>query len=159
MLLPTDAKWSQFSEFIGLSHLKEVRSIDSYLNPCRGANYSGDTLANAIAQLKTIPQIEDAFEYYLMFVDADAHPMFNHPQLSFLGYDLSDETWTSSLLNCGKWEGRLESLAVECQENGLLDLPAAKKAQTLLPTEWDDDPHSNVTIWALYEMTHAPNAG
>ena len=43
------------------------------------------------------------------------------PYLKFLGYDLSDETWTSSLLNCGRWEGELMKIAQRVNQYGLLN--------------------------------------
>lgn len=67
----------------------------------------------------------------------------------FTDYDLSDWTWTSSFLNCGRWQGQLAALAAGSRSNELLDLAAAKRAQDILPAEWNDDPHSDVTIWAL----------
>jgi len=69
-----------------------------------------------------------------------------------MGYDLSDETWTSSLLNCGRWEGTLAPIAQRVNQYGLLSLEDAKTAQSLLPEAWHDDPHAMVTIWALFEV-------
>ena len=66
---------------------------------------------------------------------------------------MSDETWTSSLLNCGRWQGILEPIARRTKENGLLKLEDAKLAQSLLPKAWGGDPHGFVTVWALFEVT------
>ena len=99
-----------------------------------------------------LPQ-KTANEYHLLIVDSEYHEIFSHPRLTFLGYDLSDETWTSTLLNCGPWEGKLATIAANRHSNGLLELPAAKTAQAILPDEWNNDPHSHVTIWALYEVS------
>jgi hypothetical protein len=79
-------------------------------------------------------------------VPADAHGY------SLLGYDLSDWTHTSSLLNCGPWKGRLAPLAERLNEYGLLSHDDAITAKGLLLTEWPDDPHGDVTVWALYEV-------
>jgi hypothetical protein len=72
--------------------------------------------------------------------------------LKLLGHDLSDETWTSSLLNCGRWSGVLAPIAQRVNQYGLLNLEDAKKAQALLPQAWHDNPHAHVTIWALFEI-------
>ena len=75
-----------------------------------------------------------------------------HPRLKLLGYDLSDETWTSSLFNCCTWQGGLEAIAGRASENGLLGFDDAKLAQALLPDAWPGDPHANVTVWAPFEI-------
>ena len=56
------------------------------------------------------------------------------PYLKFLGYDLSDETWTSSLLNCGRWEGELMNIAqrVKCDLNWSSE-PRLKTSLGFLP--------------------------
>lgn len=92
-------------------------------------------------------------QYYLLLADAlnEAIPQ-NHPRLKLLGYDLSDETRTSSLLNCGRWEGILAPIAQRVNKYGLLNLEDAKIAQSLLPDAWCNEPHAFVTIWALFEM-------
>ena len=68
-----------------------------------------------------------------------------------LGHDLSNETHTSSLLNCGPWEGQLKPFTERLNEYGLLSRQDAESAKKILPNEWGDDPHARVTVWALYE--------
>ena len=41
-----DAKWHEFTDFMGLSHLSEVRIIDSYWNPYKEGNISIDSIAD-----------------------------------------------------------------------------------------------------------------
>lgn len=147
-----DAVWDSFTDFVGLSHLSEVRSIDTCLNHCIEGNFAIVSMPNLWDTLTLLEPPKTEAEYHLLFVDSGHHDTFTHPQLTFLGYDLSDETWTSSLLNCGRWDGQLAHLAAGSQPNGLLDLQAAKTAQQVLPKEWNNDPHSHVTIWALYEV-------
>ena len=150
-----DAEWDDFVRFVGLTHLTEVRTIDSWCNPCSDGNYpvhSLDELWERL-ELKLLPEPKPSREYYLMFTDAfGPHGMIEHPRLKLLGYDLSDETWTSSLLNCGQWQGVLEPIARRTGANGLLGLEDAKLAQSLLPDAWNGDPHGNVTVWALFEV-------
>ena len=104
---------------------------------------------------RTLPQSHQsiAAQNHLLFADALEEAIAqHHPRLKLLGYDLSDETWTSSLLNCGRWEGILAPIAQQVNQYGLLNLEDAKIAQSLLPDAWCNDPHAFVTIWALFEM-------
>lgn len=151
-----DPEWDDYVRFVGLSHLREVRSIDSWCNPCEDGNYPVCTLDELWQRLETdlLPVPTPGSEYYLVFTNAlGCNGSVAHPRLKPLGYDLSDETWTSSLLNCGPWQGSLERIARRTGENGLLSLEDAKLAQALLPDAWGGDPHADVTVWALFELT------
>jgi hypothetical protein len=155
-----DAEWDDHMNFIGLSHLREMRTMDWWGNPCIEGNfliYSLDELWERLSELQR-PTPEK--EYHLLFTDAlGPGGLLNHPQLRLLGHDLSDRTLTSSLLNCGRWEGVLEPIAKRARDNGLLDLLDAKLAQALLPEAWHGDAHAYVTIWALYEVIPEAVAG
>jgi hypothetical protein len=150
-----DDGWFDYIEFIGLPHLSEVRTIDAGLNrypPNDGyTQCTLETLAQALDELP-IPDAND--EYCLLAVDllTESESVARLPDgWKLLGYDLSDKTQTSSLLNCGPWEGQLEPLTHRLNEVGLLSLADAELARKLLPLEWGDhDHHAHVTIWALY---------
>ncbi|MGL5081129.1 MAG: hypothetical protein ACRC8A_06535 [Microcoleaceae cyanobacterium] len=150
-----DPEWEGYLNFLGLPHLQQVRTIDSWANPY--VEESGDYLLQSLdelsATLQCLPAPRSDREYYLLFADAlqETVPR-DHPRLSLLGYDLSDETWTSSLLNCGRWEGTLAPIAQRVNQYGLLTLADAEAAQALLPDAWGDDPHAVVTVWALLEV-------
>ncbi|HEY9881422.1 MAG TPA: hypothetical protein V6D29_23410 [Leptolyngbyaceae cyanobacterium] len=153
-----DPEWEGYINFLGLNHLSEVRSIDSWCNPhAQGSgNWIFQSLEEALGQTwsdELLPLPASAHQYYQLFTDASAIKIpHNHPQLKLLGYDLSDETWTSSLLNCGRWEGVLAPIAQRANQYGLLALEDAKTAQALLPEAWNNDAHAFVTIWALFEV-------
>jgi hypothetical protein len=155
-----DAEWDDYARFVGLPHLREVRTIDSWCNPCLEGNFPVYSLDELWERMELLPEPAPGREYHLMFTDALApgDPP-EHPRLKLLGYDLSDETWTSSLLNCGRWQGMLEPIARRTGENGLLGLEDAKLAQALLPDAWGGDPHGFVTVWALFEVVTAAEAG
>ena len=150
-----DAGWAKYIAFIGLPQLSEVRSIDAALNPyverCGSLDVrSFSDIPDALATLPR-PAREDA--YYLLFLDPEAEAV--PPDLSgyrLLGHDLSDETHTSSLLNCGPWTGKLAQFRHRLNEFGLLTLDDAQLAKSLLPEVWPDNPHADVTIWVLYEV-------
>lgn len=158
-----DPEWDGYVQFVGLPHLREVRTIDSWCNPCLDGNYPVFSLDDLWDRLEIglLPVPAPGREYYLLFTDAlGPNGSVRHPRLKLLGYDLSDETWTSSLLNCGRWSGALEPIARRAGAYGLLSLEDATIAQTLLPEAWPGDPHANVTVWALFEVTpgQAPEA-
>ncbi|HJT79402.1 MAG TPA: hypothetical protein VJ739_19555 [Gemmataceae bacterium] len=151
-----DPEWDDFIRCVGLPHLREVRTIDSWCNPCVDGNYPVSTLDELWERLEMglLPAPAPGREYYLLFTDAlGPNGSIAHPRLRPLGYDLSDETWTSSLLNCGRWQGVLEPIARRTGANGLLSLADAQLARALLPEAWGGDPHGFVTVWALFEVT------
>lgn len=153
-----DAGWTEYLAFIGLPHLEEVRTLDEMLNDCVddcGA-YSVATLSEVQDALRALPRAVDERQYHLLFLDAE-HEKVPPAGLDcrLLGHDLSDETHTSSLLNCGPWTGQLAPLTQRLNAYGLLDYHDAVLAKSLLPREWPDEPHGVVTVWALYEIAPA----
>lgn len=148
-----DPEWDDYIRFVGLPHLREVRTIDSWCNPSLEGSYPVYSMGEVWERMELLPKPAQGREYYLLFTDAlAAGDLPNHPRLKLLGYDLSDETWTSSLLNCGRWRGELEAIASRTGENGLLGFGDAQLAQKALPNAWNNDPHSFVTVWALFEI-------
>jgi hypothetical protein len=103
-----------------------------------------------LPQLKEVRSLDASLS---RCVDDADYPVASLAELQPVLETLSDETHTSSLLNCGPWEGKLSPLASRLNCYGLLTYEDAVLAQTLLPTEWPGDPHGEVTIWALYEVT------
>jgi hypothetical protein len=151
-----DPEWESYINSLGLSHLREVRTIDSWCNPhvADSGNFSSPSLEQVWEMLDWLPTPIPSKQYYLLFTSVlNVKVSIEHHRLKLLGYDLSDETWTSSLLNCGRWEGVLEPIAQKVNEYGLLNLEDAKTAQTILPLAWNGDRHAFVTIWALFEVT------
>jgi hypothetical protein len=155
-----DPEWDDFIRFRGRPQLREVRSIDSWRNPCVTGNYPVYSVGDVWDRLELLPEPARGREYHLLFMDAlAAGDPPEHLRLKLLGYDLSDETWTSSLLNCCLWQGELEAIAGRTGENGLLGFDDAKLAQALLPNAWPGDPHGIVTVWALFEIVPDVEAG
>ncbi|HMY21577.1 MAG TPA: hypothetical protein PKA58_34885, partial [Polyangium sp.] len=79
-----------------------------------------ETADEALAEL---PPPDPNDQYYLLAIDLLAEPEYvaRLPDgWKLMGYDLSDETRTSSLHNCGPWQGRLEPLIRRLNEFGLL---------------------------------------
>lgn len=150
-----DEGWARYRGFIGLPQLREVRTIDSSLN--RYVDGCGSSQIPAIDEvsevIRRLPRPDLDRHYFLLYLDAESEE--RPPEglaYRLLGHDLSDYTQTSSLLNCGPWEGRLAPFAQRLNQYGLLSFDDARRAKELLPQAWPDDPHADVTIWALYEV-------
>lgn len=150
-----DNGWAQYTSFVELPELSEVRSIDSALN--RYAAGSGDiecwpeTLTKSVEELP-IPKEND--EYCMLAINLDADPRGYVPKgWKLLGHDLADETQTSSLLNCGPWKGQLRQFMERLNDVGLLSRSDAVLAQQWIPREWGEGmDHTHVAVWAVYEQ-------
>lgn len=153
----TDPMWSGYLADLDLVGRHDVCSIDGWVCPY-GRREPGDAAFATLAEVERyLPHVDIGGddEYALVFVDADVATLpVDHPALRLVGYDLSDETHTSSLLNCGPWhEQGLGELAVRRNERGLLDRADAYAARDLLPIAFFDDYHGWCTVWALFEAT------
>jgi hypothetical protein len=155
-----DQGWAEYIRSVALPVLSEVRTIDSALN--RYADGAGDiecspeTLGRSVEALP-IPKPDD--EYYLLAINRNADSEAYVPSgWKLLGHDLSDETETSSLLNCGPWEGLLKPFTERLNRVGLLSRDDAEAAQQLLPRQWGEGmDHAHVAVWALYEREDRPD--
>jgi hypothetical protein len=151
-----DKRWLEHIKAVGRPHLAGVRTIDFYINPyAQDSGYTECTPETLDQALYYMPDPDPANEYYQLAIDVltESESVACLPDgWRLLGYDVSDETHTSSLHNCGSWEGLLEPLARRLNEFGLLSLADAELARKLLPMEWgEQERHAHVTIWALYE--------
>ena len=156
--LKDDPGWEDYIKWMKLLYLNEIRSIDPYLNKSY-LNEGGIGM-----YLLEKHQIEGALEiipkdfptsFYLMFaVPLSKNFLFDLPfEIKLLGCDLSDETHTYSLLNCGLLEGELQPFSKRLNKFGLLNEEDAKEFQKLLLKIWSkNDPHANTNIWVLYEV-------
>jgi hypothetical protein len=161
-----DEDWEEFVDFIGLPSLTEVRSVDAHLNDYFEAcgeivgTVDEDGTCHEITpttlheNIKCTPAPISDNEYIAMRNNLSGpYASFRPEGWRLLGYDLCDETHTSSLLNCGPWTGQLKPFTKRLNQYGLLSLEDAKAAQLLLPEEWGDcEPHAKVDVWALYEL-------
>jgi hypothetical protein len=157
-----DPGWEAYTATVDLPPIAEVRSIDSALN--RYAADAGDVECSprtVDAALELLPAPASGEEYHLLALRLDADAGAAPDGWRLLGYDLSDETQTSSLLNCGPWEGPLRPFTRRLNGVGLLaSAEDAAAAQRLLPQVWGADmDHARVFIWALYERADPPAHG
>lgn len=147
-----DPAWNRYIAWIALPHLREVRTLDAALNECVedcGSLYCEPSEVASVLGMLPVPT--NTREYYLLGQRLESESPAIIDGFDFLGCDLCDETMTSSVLNCGPWEGCLAPLVARLNSCGLLSADDAREAQRLLPLEWGaDEPHANVDIWTLY---------
>jgi len=161
--LDDETFWVKLTSEMRLLNSTEVRTVDPALNPqLRDIPYTSfqehntdpDKLLEAVSNL---PIISHDTHYYLVAVTEDEIRYLRESGLKFhfLGIDLSDETLTSSVLNCGPWNGELEKFVRITTPFGLLpDLQTALEAQRSLPEAWgEEEPHAWTTAWHVYELS------
>lgn len=142
--------WNHYINWIALSNIEEVRTIDSSLNKyvekCGSIECNEKNLDEVFMFLPQI--ISD--QYYLLMVNTSKEIT---PTLSddfkLLGYDLADLSSTSSILNYGPWEGSLLCYKSKLNQFGLLDFDHAKIVKDLLPKEWGI---KNITLMWIYGL-------
>ena len=148
--------WEDYLPLRDLSHLSRIRTADVGLNP-----YVGEPIFlfppddDVLTALCALPGTDSSPRcYYLLAINVEEETTPVLPASAvFLGYDVCN-FGTSSLLNCGQWEGKLLPITERLNDFGLLTLDDAKLAQALLPEEWgEDEPHACVDIWVLYDIT------
>lgn len=149
-----DQGWAEYTRSVALPALSEVRTLDSALN--RYADDAGDiecAPATLGRSMQALPSPKSGDEYYLLAINRNAAFATYVPRgWKLLGHDLADATETSSLLNCGPWEGQLKPFTDRLNGVGLLSLEDAESAQQLLPRQWGEGmDHAHVAVWALYE--------
>lgn len=167
ILLPTDRDWLTFIDWIRIRGLSQVRTIDNSLN-----DYVGDSneltlkpqdLRNLNRALRELPRIKRDHEYYLLAVNAskgedteflsELDNTIGRESLRYLECDLSNRSLTSSLLNCGPWEGELAEYHERVNEVGLLSFEDAMAARKKLPEAFGkSDPLALADVWMLYEV-------
>ncbi|HVV50105.1 MAG TPA: hypothetical protein VHO06_10635 [Polyangia bacterium] len=148
-----DPGWEGYVARVGLPQLQEIRTVDGALNEQvknGGSVYCEPS--EIVDALATLPAPRGPAEYFLAAVKVDVE-FWPHVFAGFesLGCDLSDETMTSSLLNCGPWTGPLRPFVERLGPYGLLSVDDACQAQALLPRAWGSArPHAFADVWALY---------
>lgn len=151
-----DTGWDTYQTFINLPHLHEVRTIDSGLNDVLEGMFSLLSLHELPGLLADLVLNDESSQYLQLAINVSEHALPSPlPTAILLGFDLADETHTSSLLNCGAWTGELLPFTSRLNRYGLLTLADATAVQAMLPQLWNGDPHANADIWAVYELVSA----
>ena len=158
---PDDHDWEGFVTPRGFSRFAELRSIDAQLNGYPASSGDIDCTPDSLAaSVEELPPPQSDREYLLLAINLSREfAEFVPKGWTLLGHDLTDETYTSSLLNCGIWEGRLAPIAARMNRVGLLSREDAEAAQRLLPKEWGTGmDHAHTVVWALYEAERRPRS-
>jgi len=147
-----DPEWDGYIAWIALPHLREIRTLDAalnkYVDEC-GSLYCEPSEVESVVEMLPTPT-NDA-EYYLLGRLLQSEGAAAIDGFEFLGCDLSDETMTSSVVNCGPWKGRLAPFVSRLNSVGLLSVADARAVEDILPVEWGaDEPHAAAQVWALY---------
>ncbi len=158
--------WAKFVGWSGLTHLREVVSLDIMLCP----NFFQDLVEedwkyNVQCDFKT-DRFVDA-EYVRRRVGTTrAHVLalieepsiedvasFADPKFLFRGFDLvENQTGISALVNCGGFDKAFH--ARDLSDCGLLaGYDDARRVQQRLRVEYPDEPHADCGLWAIWQMT------
>jgi hypothetical protein len=148
-----DPGWDGYIQWIGLPQLSEVRTIDAKVNEdvdqC-GRVYCERGEIDAVLEMLPVPSV--GRQYYLLAAKVESESWAEtFDGFVFVGCDLSDETTTSSVLNCGPWTGPLLPFVPRLNRYGLLSLDDAREVRSLLPLAWGaEEPHASADIWATF---------
>ena len=158
--------WQNYIEWSGLTHLREVVSLDLILCPNVFQDLSDeDWQHNVREDFKTslfhdldyvVGRVAGAGRVNVLALkqnptEAEARS-FTDPRFVFRGFDLVElQTGISSLVNCGGFDKAFAP--TELSDCGLLtDHAKASFVRKRLRAEYPDEPHANCDVWAIWQM-------
>ncbi len=159
--------WREFIEWSGLTHLREVVSLDTILCPSVFEGLTDEDWGHNVQEDFLIGLFHD-LDYLLGKLDGHDRAnilalmrnptaaevgSFTDPQFEFRGFDLVElQTGVSALVNCGEFDRAFA--ATDLSDCGLLTVHAkASDVQHLLRTEYPDEPHADCDVWAIWQIT------
>lgn len=159
-------RWRSYVEWSGLTHLREVASIDSMLCP------------SIVGELTDEDWEHNVHEHFLtsLFLDLDyllakaagddraevlslvrdpteaEVDSFDDTRFEFLRFDLVETPMgISALVNCGGFDRSFSP--ADLSACGLIaDLARARAVQRSLLEEYPDEPHADCELWAIWRM-------
>jgi hypothetical protein len=158
--------WDRYVAWSGLSHLREVVSLDTMLCPTVPEELTAtDWEYNVYADYQVF--FFRSLEYLRQRVIEEGRlnilAVLQNPTaadmagvtlsgFAFVGFDLVDVHGdVSALTNCGGFEGAF--LNSELSELGLLtDLSRAREVQASLRVEYPEEPHAECHLWAIWRQ-------
>lgn len=150
-----DANWNKWISWIGLQNVEEIRSLDKQINHILPNTSMCDCiLGDYVSAMRRLPKIDPATQYYQVAVNLswETAPEWLEKSV-FLGCDLADDCWRSSVHNYGPWSEHLGKIALHVNQYGLLKLADARAAKALMATHFDRAyAHVDLSIWGLYEL-------
>lgn len=148
--------WDQYTDWMNLKFLDEVRTYDFTLNPANGTVLSEVSNVREMIPKFSLLEVVHSYEYLQLAINTAEENVPSLPDwFRLLGYDLVENGFAiSSLLNCGPWKGELAEFTARLNEFGLLGLEEVKRAEIVLPVAWgQDEPHAFADVWAIFEVT------
>jgi len=159
--------WREFIEWSGLTHLREVVSLDTILCPAVfegltdedwGHNVQEDFLIGLFHDLDYLLGKSDGHDRANILAlmrnpTAAEVGSFTDPRFVFRGFDLVEVgTGVSALVNCSGFDKAFAP--ADLSDCGLLTNHAkASGVQHLLGAEYPDEPHADCDVWAIWQMT------
>ena len=171
---PADGeRWREYVEWSGLTHLREVVSLDLMLCPTRFRDLTPGDWEHNVQEDYKIGLFHDldhvvrrsapaarASVLALMQNPTEAEVRsFTDPRFVFRGFDLVElQTGVSALVNCGGFDRAFAP--TELSDCGLLaDHARALTVRERLRAEYPDEPHANCDVWAVWRMKVGPEGG
>jgi hypothetical protein len=157
--------WTKFVGWSGLTHLREVVSLDIMLCPNFFADLTDEDWSHNIQRDYKSDQFHDAEHvrrrvgteraHILALLDeptAEEMTSVDDPRFVFRGFDLlEDFSGISALLNCGGFDRAF--LGRNLSDCGLLvEYGEARRVQERLRVEYPDEPHADCRLWAIWQM-------
>lgn len=159
-------RWRDYIHWSGLTHLREVVSLDFLLCPnCIGDLVPEDWEYNVQEDFRLHlfrdagyvchrTQGKDRVQILALMQNPteDDLSTFTDSRFQFCGFDLVElQTGISALVNCGGFDKAF--LAIELSDCGLLpEFSKASEVQKRLRSEYPEEPHANCDMWAIWKM-------
>jgi hypothetical protein len=163
--------WSRFVAWSGLTHLREVVSLDIVLCPNFfvdlteedwrhnvPSDYKSDRFHDVDHVLRRVGSQRANVLALLDDPTAQEVAAVDDPRFVFRGFDLlEDFSGISALLNCGGFDKAF--LGRDLSDCGLVvDHGEACRIQQRLRVEYPDEPHANCRLWAIWQVVTAHGA-
>ena len=162
--------WRKFIEWLGLTQLQEVVSLDLILCPTVFGELTAKDWRHNVQEDFKITLFHD-LDHVLRRVAGDdrvsvlalmQNPTedevrsFNDARFALRGFDLVElQTGISALVNCGGFDKAFAP--TELSDCGLLaDHARALTVQKRLRAEYPDEPHADCDLWAVWQMKAGP---
>jgi hypothetical protein len=165
--------WQKYVEWSGLTHLREVVSLDMMLCPTVFQELTDEDWRHNVQEDFKITLFHDLDHVLRRVVGEERATVlalaqnptaadlgsFADRRFVFRGFDLVElQTGISALVNCGGFDKAFAP--ADLSECGLLpDHAGANNVQKRLRAEYPDEPHANCDMWAVWQMKVEPEIG
>jgi hypothetical protein len=158
--------WRKFIEWSGLTHFREVVSLDTILCSSVFGDLTDEDWEHNAQEDYKIDLFYD-FDHVLSKLPGDGRAnllalmqnptvseirSFNDPRFEFRGFDLVElQTRISALVNCGGFDKAFTPM--DLSDCGLItDHAKASSVRGRLRAEYPEEPHADCDVWAIWQM-------